>query len=128
MKHINMISFFKKDKKEPESLKDILGCLNRLENDIREMKENLEAFKKEGRSFLSKTGVVRYNPFREIGGDQSFSIAFLDKDNNGVVVTSLFSKEGNRVYAKPLKNGKSKYSLSKEEEKAIETAVNNGDK
>lgn len=123
-----MISFFKKDKKEPESLKDILGCLNRLENDIREMKENLEAFKKEGRSFLSKTGVVRYNPFREIGGDQSFSIAFLDKDNNGVVVTSLFSKEGNRVYAKPLKNGKSKYSLSKEEEKAIETAVNNGDK
>ena len=64
-------------------------------------------------------GVVRYNPFSDTGSDQSFSIALLDSDNNGMVITSLYSRDGNRVYAKPVKNNVSEYSLSNEEKEAI---------
>jgi len=63
-----------------------------------------------------------------VGGDQSFSLALLDKRNSGVVITSLYAREGNRVYGKPIKEGTSEYPLSEEEKKAIEEAKKtNGD-
>lgn len=69
---------------------------------------------------LYKTGMIRFNPFRDIGGDQSFSLSLLDKDNNGVVISSLYSREGVRVYAKSIQDGKSgKYPLTEEEKQAI---------
>jgi hypothetical protein len=73
---------------------------------------------------IQKTGIVRFNPFKEIGGNQSFVIALLDDKNNGFVISSLFVKEGNRVYAKAVNNGKSDHSLSEEEVEAINKAVN----
>ena len=69
--------------------------------------------------------MTRFNPFSEIGGDQSFAFALLDGKNNGFVVTSFYTKEGNRVYGKPIKNGKSQYALSQEELKAVEIAEKN---
>lgn len=72
---------------------------------------------------IQKTGVVRFNPFNEVGGNQSFSIAFLDNKNNGFVISSLFVKEGNRVFAKAVKNGMSDYVLSDEEREAIARAM-----
>lgn len=72
---------------------------------------------------LHKTGLVRFNPFRDIGGDQSFSLALLDKDNNGVIISSLYSREGVRVYSKAIKSGESmKYPLTEEEKQAISIA------
>jgi hypothetical protein len=68
---------------------------------------------------IQKLGIVRFNPFKEVGSDQSFSVAFLDDNDNGVVITSHYSREGNRVYGKPIKSGESGYSLSKEEIDAI---------
>jgi hypothetical protein len=59
-----------------------------------------------------------------MGGNQSFVIALLDDKNNGFVISSLFVKEGNRVYAKAIREGKSDYLLSKEEVEAINRAVN----
>ena len=73
---------------------------------------------------IQKTGVVRFNPFNDMGGDQSFVIALLDGKNNGLVVSSLFTNEGNRVYTKAIKNGKSDHVLSKEELEAINKAAN----
>ncbi|MGA2417916.1 MAG: DUF4446 family protein [Candidatus Staskawiczbacteria bacterium] len=73
---------------------------------------------------IQKTGIVRFNPFNEMGGNQSFVIALLDDKNNGFVISSLFVKEGNRVYAKAIREGKSDYLLSKEEVEAINRAVN----
>ena len=73
---------------------------------------------------IQKIGVVRFNPFNEMGGNQSFIIALLDKKNNGFVISSLFVKDGNRVYAKTVKQGKSDYILSDEEIEAIERAIN----
>lgn len=73
---------------------------------------------------IQKTGVVRFNPFNELGGNQSFVIALLDKKNNGFAISSLFGKDGNRVYVKAIKDGKSDYLLSNEEAKAINSAIN----
>lgn len=71
---------------------------------------------------IQKVGVVRFNPFAEVGGNQSFAIALLDKHLNGVIILSLYAREGVRVYSKLLKEGKSEYRLSKEEEEAIKLA------
>ena len=73
---------------------------------------------------IQKTGIVRFNPFNEMGGNQSFVIALLDAKNNGFVISSLFVKEGNRVYSKMVRNGKSDHSLSGEEVEAINRAIN----
>ena len=72
---------------------------------------------------IQKTGVVRFNPFNDIGGNQSFVIALLDDKNNGFVISSLFVKEGNRVYAKAIRDGKSDHLLSEEEKEAINRAM-----
>ncbi len=72
---------------------------------------------------FQKIGVVRFNPFKEVGGDQSFSIALLDAQNNGFVITGLYERETNRIYAKPVENSSSKYPLSEEEKQAIEKAT-----
>src|SRR4030042_258312 len=69
---------------------------------------------------VHKVGVVRFNPFKELGGDQSFSVALLDGENSGVVVSALHTREGNRGYATPVEKGKAvKYPLTDEEQEAI---------
>ena len=118
-----MFKFFKKTKKQPKDLKEILGVLERLDNDTNQLRKDLEDFKKESRTSFQKIGIIRFSPFKEVGGDQSFCISLLDADNNGFVLTSYYGREMNRVYTKSVKNGKSEYSLSEEEKKAISQAT-----
>jgi len=73
---------------------------------------------------LHKTGLIRFNPFKEVGGDQSFSIALLNGKDNGIVISSLYTREGTRIYAKTIQGGKSeKHQLTEEEEQAIKIAL-----
>ncbi len=73
---------------------------------------------------LHKTAIVRFNPFKDIGGNQSFSIAFLNGKNNGLTLSSLFTREGARIYSKSIVAGQSeKYPLTEEEKEAIEIAM-----
>lgn len=92
-----------------------------------ELSQDLKELKAESRSHFKKIGFVRYNPFSGVGGDQSFSIALLNDHNNGVVLTSLFSREGNRVYAKIIEKGVSPHVLSDEEKQAIKEAIEKDD-
>jgi len=72
---------------------------------------------------LHKVAVVRFNPFKELGGNQSFAIALLDGNKSGIVISSLHTREGTRVYSKPILEGKSeKYALTEEEKNAINIA------
>lgn len=72
---------------------------------------------------IHKVGLLRFNPFREIGGDQSFSLALLDDDNSGAIISSLYSREGVRIYAKSVQKGDSiKHPLTEEEKHAIKIA------
>jgi hypothetical protein len=116
-----MFNFFKK-KKEPENLKEILAELNFLKEKVERVFQELEKMRKENQFSIQKVGIVRFNPFKEIGGNQSFSIALLDGNNSGVVITSLYSRQENRFYGKVIKNGKSDYFLSEEEKEAIKMA------
>ena len=118
-----MFNLFKKRKKEPKNLKEILSQFNDFKKNLKELFEDLEKLKEENKFSIQKMGMVRFNPFSEIGGNQSFSIALLDGNNNGFVITSFYSREGNRVYAKPITAGKSKHFLSKEEKEAIKKAT-----
>jgi len=117
-----MFQFFKKQKKEPQNLKEVLKQFKILEGSFTKLSLEFENLKKKHQFSIQKVGIIRFNPFSEVGGDQSFSLALLDGNDNGLVITSFYTREGNRVYGKPIKNGQSPYALSQEEIKAIETA------
>jgi hypothetical protein len=69
-----------------------------------------------------KISLVRFNPFGDTGGDQSFSLAVLDAHDSGYVLTSIHGRQGTRVYVKPIDFGDSKYPLSDEERQALNQA------
>lgn len=97
--------------------------ISSIDNEIKDLYEITEKIGALSHRGLHKVGMVRFNPFRDIGGDQSFSVALLDGDNNGVVISSLYSRDGVRVYSKQLKNGLSeKHQLTEEEKHAISIA------
>lgn len=100
-------------------LKDIGGVSARLDA-LNKLHHELEAVTERT---IQKVGVIRYNPFSDTGGDQSFAIALLDALGNGVVVSSLHSRTDTRVFAKPVQGGRSKYQLSDEESDAIKKAL-----
>jgi len=68
---------------------------------------------------LQRLAIVRFNPFRDTGGDQSFAIALADGQGNGVILSSLHARDMTRVYAKPLEKWQSAYTLTDEEKQAI---------
>jgi hypothetical protein len=120
-----MFNFFRK-KQEPQDLKQVLKQFKVLQNNFQQLLLEVEKIKKEQVFSIQKVGLIRYNPFSEVGGNQSFSLALLDAQDNGIVITSLYNREGNRVYSKPIEQGQSSYPLSAEEIKAIELAKNYG--
>ena len=71
---------------------------------------------------IQRVGVVRFNAFDQMGGDQSYSIALLDENGNGFVLTGLYSRSSTTTFAKPIQARQSKYALSDEEKEAIERA------
>ena len=85
----------------------------------------LEKLEKDGRLHIQKVGLVRFNPFSETGGDQSFALALLDENSSGIIISSLHSRDNTRIYAKPIDKGKPiGYDFSKEEKEAIVKAEN----
>ena len=72
-----------------------------------------------------KIGIVRYNAFKDVGSDLSFTLAILDDYNNGVVLNGIYARDSSNIYAKPIENGVSKYVLSEEEKEAVNRAINN---
>lgn len=82
-----------------------------------------EELEKESLYNIQKVGLVRYNPFAETGGDQSFCLSLLDGKDSGLVISSLHSRDTTRIYAKPVKKGKAAgYDLSAEEKQVIKRA------
>jgi len=91
---------------------------------FREKTENsLENIDKRLAKSVQGVGIVRFNPFKGTSGsNQSFSAAFLDAEGNGVVISSLYSRDRVSVFAKPIQSGKSEYELTDEEREAIARA------
>jgi len=83
----------------------------------------LETVEKRLKKSVQGIGIIRFNPFEDAGSNQSFCIAFLNEEGDGVVISSLYSREKVSVYAKPIKKGESEYSLSDEEKEAVKNAL-----
>ena len=105
-------------------LEDIIKRSQASEENLAQISKELETFGIKTRSFLQKFTLIRFNPFEEEGGDQSFVVAFLDGKNDGVVISSLHSRSGVRIYAKQVEGGKSaKHQFTKEEKEAVEKSA-----
>lgn len=90
-----------------------------------EVTKELSRLNDELKYCIQKTGVVRYNAIQGAGAELSFAIAMLDAQDNGLVLNGIYSRDGSYVYSKPIKDGKSTYRLSEEEEEAIRLAKEN---
>ena len=99
--------------KRIEGLSERVDALNKLHHELENLSQHT----------IQKVAVIRYNPFADTGGDQSFAIAMLDSLGNGVVLSSLHSRTDTRVFAKPVQSGRSKFQLSDEEQDAIKKAL-----
>lgn len=71
---------------------------------------------------IQNINVVRFNPYKDTGGNQSFAIAITDSHNNGVVLSSLYYRERVNVFAKPIENGTSSFPLTEEEKQALSSS------
>lgn len=104
----------------------LAGHMSRVEEvnkRLAELEEEYERLSITGGLASQKISVVRFNPFGDTGGDQSFSLAVLDSHDSGYVLSSIHGRQGTRVYVKPVDFGKSKYQLSAEEQKALTQAA-----
>jgi len=109
--------------------KDLEDTIIVLENDIDKLKKAKENTEKEiveinGKLKKSIRGLetIRFNPFPDQGSNQSFAIGMLNEENDGLVLSSLYSRERMSIFAKPIKNGKSEYELTAEEKEALKKA------
>ncbi len=119
----NLVSGTKRDNLKL-ILEEILKNTKLHEAEIEQIKNKLRQIDLNSVSFIQKVGILRFNPFEDTGGDQSFVLAILDGKDNGVVLTSLHGRDVTRWYAKNVREGKgTDHKLSSEEEKAIKQAV-----
>ncbi|HNZ09678.1 MAG TPA: DUF4446 family protein [Bacillota bacterium] len=106
-----------------EVLIDYLTSTKELESRTKALEVRMGTAEMEAGTHLQNIGMVRYNAFEGVGGEQSFSLALLDDKKNGITITGIFGHSETRVYAKPIEDGSSKYNLSPEELEAISKAV-----
>lgn len=83
----------------------------------------LEKINKHLNICISKVGLIRFNPYDDMGGDLCFALALLDDKNNGVVISTLHSREQSFTYSKEIKNLTSQHQITKEEQEAINKAL-----
>lgn len=111
----------KSDKKDLKNLlEEILKGLKKNDEEIAEILKRIQSLEEKTKKHLQKIGFLRFNPFSDTGGKQSFILSLLDEDNNGIVISSLHSRGTTRLYAKEVEKGKGKsLPLSGEEEKVV---------
>ena len=96
--------------------------ITKLGQELRELDQSLTQLYKDNRKNIQKIGFIRFNPFDDTGGNISFALALLDAKDDGVVISSMHSREGTRIYAKAVRASNSESKLTQEEEQAIKEA------
>ncbi len=86
------------------------------------LETRVDSLDQRGRRAVQRLGVVRFNPFEDTGSNQSFALALLDDRGDGVVISSLHSRQSTRIYLKPINGGRSETALSEEEARALKQA------
>ena len=110
-----------------ESLEGVITSLHKkvaeLASHRGQIDGHLQNLEKSVKKSIQGIETVRFNPFKDQGGNQSFSTAILSADGDGVVITGLYSRDKSSIYAKPVKQGQSEYELTIEEKQVINSAV-----
>jgi hypothetical protein len=108
-----------------EALDAILASQKEEKKHIAELMSRCDRIEKDSAFHIQKVGLLRFNPFNDTGGDQSFILALVDSQSSGVVISGLYSRSGTRWYAKRVLKGEgTEHELSKEEKKALTIATN----
>lgn len=109
-------------------LEEHFSEIRNLKDTVAAVQNDLKNITKADRAHLQRVGLVRFNPYGDTGGNQSFVLSLLDDQGNGVVVSALHSRDSTRVYCKPVRGwGESVFEFSDEEKQAVEKAKNNAD-
>lgn len=127
--YISSVRHYKKLKIETgqnlyDALETIIDDVSNLDSSQQAIKSDLGSVKTNILGHIQQVALKRFNPFEDTGSDQSFSLALLDKNGNGMVLSSLHGRNGTRIYAKPVKSGaQDTYELSTEEKEVISSAL-----
>ena len=106
-----------------EDLENYMYRVDRVEKQNADILNQINGLDKDLESCVQQVGIVRYSAFQDTGSDLSFTLALLDEHDNGVVFNGIYSREMSNIYAKPVENGNSKYTLSEQEQEAIKRAI-----
>jgi len=113
-----------------EDLSAILErCLGESSRSIQrsdELESHMSTLASELRGCVQHLGMVRYDAYGDVSGDQSFSLAILDGHQNGAIVTGLFGRHDGRCYGKAVVRGQTEQALSEEEHAALQMALRGG--
>lgn len=123
LSHYNKLTKGLTDKGLKSVLENIVKDLNQGKLDIDYLKAYCDTLQKEGHFHIQKIGLLRFNPFKDTGGDQSFILSLVDGNDTGVIISGLYSRSGTRWYAKRIVKGKAlEHELSEEEKTALKIA------
>ena len=122
-KYRNFMQKLGNGKNVEEDLENYMYRVDRVEKQNVEINSIIKGMNKNLEKCVQKIGIVRYNAFKDVGSDLSFTLALLDENDDGVVLNGIYSREMSNIYAKPVEKGKSTYTLSEEEQEAIKKAV-----
>lgn len=106
-----------------DALERQIALIGETRNRVARVDADLRAIQTQANLAVQNIGIKRFNPFGDTGGDQSFAVALLDAQADGIVISSIYSRNTNRIFAKPIKEGRSSYTLSEEEAEAITMAT-----
>lgn len=121
--HYNSLARGQDNKTLKEILEDLLKEVSVSRKELDVLKGFVDKAYKEGQLHIQKVGLVRFNPFKDTGGDQSFILSLIDGKDTGVIISGLYSRSGTRWYAKKIVGGKSlEHELSEDEKRALEEA------
>ena len=122
-KYNNFMRKFSKNSSIEEDLIKYVDDVNNLKDETTKILNYCKNLDEEIDNCIQKVGIVRYSAFKDTGSDLSFALALLNDNNDGVVLNGIYSREMSNIYAKPIKAGKSKYTISEQEQEAIDKAI-----
>lgn len=105
-----------------EILHGYMGTVETVANTSLSVKERIDLLDASQRTCLNRVGLVRFDAFEEVGGEQSFAVVVLDSERNGLALSSVYSRSDVRVYAKQIRGGQPSHPLTREEERALAQA------
>ena len=106
-----------------EDINSYMERIIALEEALSETHSYCKQLENKVKNCMQKIGIVRYNAYNDAGNDLSFAVALLDEKNNGIVFNGIYSREMSNIYAKPIVGGKCKYNMTKEENEALNKAI-----